>query len=105
MARKYMDLQEFVERGYLQEVNRIFLHRLGLALEVTEDEDGLRLTGIQDVRDDPEGMIFGAITDLAKAQRVHADLARHDAARLRLFGWTVQPVGTEALELPGKDPL
>lgn len=29
-----IDIKEFRELGYLQEVNRLFFHRLGLALEV-----------------------------------------------------------------------
>jgi hypothetical protein len=32
---KYIDIQEFCNLGYLQEVNRQLLHPLGLALEVT----------------------------------------------------------------------
>jgi len=34
----HMDIKEFKERGYLQEVNRKFLHPLGLALEVVIDD-------------------------------------------------------------------
>jgi len=33
---KYLDTHLFVEGGYLQELNRQFLHPLGLALEVTK---------------------------------------------------------------------
>ena len=58
---KRMDLTEFRNEGYLQEVNRQFFHPLGLALEVVMEEDGTisRLGGIWDYRDDPEGMFFG----------------------------------------------
>jgi len=57
---KTMDIREFKEKGYLQEANRRFFHPLGLALIVSRDDsDGtMKLFGIQDVRNDPEGMVF-----------------------------------------------
>ncbi len=36
---KKINIKEFREFGYLQEVNRRFLHPLGLALEVVIDDD------------------------------------------------------------------
>ncbi len=33
--KKFLDLKEFVETGYLQEANRLFFHPLGLALAVS----------------------------------------------------------------------
>jgi len=35
-----MDIAEFREFGYLQELSRCFLHPLGLTLEVMVDDDG-----------------------------------------------------------------
>lgn len=57
---KRIDLNELRNEGFLQEVNRLFFHPLGLALEVIVDEDGNveKLGGIWDYRDDPEGMFF-----------------------------------------------
>ena len=57
---KCMTVKEFREGGFLQEVNRLILHRLGIALEVTLDEDsGEETLGrIWDYRDDPEGILF-----------------------------------------------
>lgn len=57
---KRMNLNEFRNEGFLQEVNRLFFHPLGLALEVFVGEDGnvTSLGGIWDYRDDPEGMFF-----------------------------------------------
>lgn len=56
---KRMDIKEFRNLGFLQEINRKFLHPLGLAMEVIIDEDGSeRLGGIWDYRHDPEGMFF-----------------------------------------------
>ena len=57
---KYMDIKEFLDEGYLREVNRQFFHPLGLALEVLIDEDDKHtISGIWDYREDPEGMLFG----------------------------------------------
>ena len=77
---KYMPIEEFKERGYLQEANRLFFHPIGLALVVSRDEDGsMELCGIQDCRDDPEGMIFGDY-DEEKADRVWDEkMAKMDA--------------------------
>jgi hypothetical protein len=56
---KRMDIKEFRESGLLAELNRAFLHPLGLALEVSIKDDGTeKLGGIWDYRDDPEGMLY-----------------------------------------------
>jgi len=54
-----MNIKEFRESGYLQEVNRLFLHPLGLALEIIIEEDGTeKLGGVWDYREDDEGMRY-----------------------------------------------
>ena len=55
-----MDIAEFRELGFLQELNRRFLHPLGLALYTTTDEvtGEVTLGGIGDYRDDSEGRFF-----------------------------------------------
>lgn len=56
---KRMNIKEFRENGYLQELNRQFLHPLGLALEAMIDENGEeKLGGVWDYRDDPEGLYY-----------------------------------------------
>lgn len=56
---KRIDIKEFHEMGLVAELNRAFLHPLGLALEVVVEDDGTeKLGGIWDYRDDPEGMLF-----------------------------------------------
>lgn len=56
---KRMNIQEFMDHGYLQEVNRQFFHPLGLALEVVvSDDEEPRIGGVWDYRDDPEGIYF-----------------------------------------------
>lgn len=57
---KRINIKEFREEGYLQELNRRFLHPLGLALEIIIDETGEeKLGGVWDYRDDPEGLNYG----------------------------------------------
>lgn len=56
---KRIDIKEFREKGYLQELNRNFLHPLGLALEVVIDTEGNeKLGGIWDYREDEEGIYY-----------------------------------------------
>ena len=56
---KRIDIKEFREKGYLQELNRRFLHPLGMALEVVVDNSGEeKLGGIWDYREDEEGIYY-----------------------------------------------
>lgn len=58
---KRMDIKEFREMGLLAEINRAFLHPLGLALEVAIEDDGTeKLGGIWDCRNDPEGVRYSS---------------------------------------------
>jgi hypothetical protein len=85
---KYMDIGEFRDLGYLQEVNRLFFHPLGLALSVAAGEDGGNavLHGIWDERDDPEGLMFydGDI-DPEKVQFVKAEFEKRMGFREKLL--------------------
>lgn len=91
---KKISIKEFVEAGYLLEVNRQFLHRLGLALAVVKDNntDEYALDSIWDNRDDPEGFVFAELDELdrSRIERVANELAEKDATRLEKFGWVVQ---------------
>ena len=81
MSVKTITAREFMDRGYLQEVNRQFLHPLGLALAISIDEDDPDDPGefysVWDYREDPEGMTFGGPDDYGldpkKAARVERD--------------------------------
>jgi len=90
---KTISPKEFREKGFLQELNRRFLHPLGMALEITVDDDGSEQLGrIWDYRDDPEGMIFGdKMLDSKKSDHVARLLAEKADVRLRKFGYIVQP--------------
>lgn len=91
---RYIEPREFREEGFLQEVNRLFFHPRGLALECdpskAADEYAMR---VWDYRDDPEGIVFaGEPPDPDKAQRVGAELERHAPHREELWGWHIQPL-------------
>lgn len=89
-----MDLQEFVDGGYLQEVNRSYLHLLGLALEVVRDSETgkvLRLGGIWDFRDDPEGLVFGpGEISMANYEKIRLELEEKRENREKNLGFWVQ---------------
>jgi len=96
---KYIDVNEFIEEGYLQELNRRFLHPLGLALTVAADADDetgeitspWRISGVQDVRDDPEGMIFDPL-DPAKTHNIERLEEERRTPRVDALGFWIQPL-------------
>lgn len=91
-----MEIAEFIRLGLLQEVNRLFLHPRGLALEVVIDKDGsARLGGIWDYRSDPEGMAFDdGMLSSSKALTVAVMRASKLQARRKMLGEDdgIQPV-------------
>jgi hypothetical protein len=104
----YMTLGEFMDSGLLQEINRLLLHPLGLALAVAYDEahplDALKAerwqVGIMDKRSDPEGWRFAEGTlSPAKAESVLDALLARRAARRELLGYLVQSAGDRSLNL------
>lgn len=96
MKPKKMSVAEFRRLGYLQELNRKFLHPLGLAIEVNINDDGTESFGeAWDYRDDPEGMSFdeSMIDDefIERARRIHSEFNSHSKVRERNLGYTIQP--------------
>ncbi|MHA2063306.1 MAG: hypothetical protein ACXABY_02875 [Candidatus Thorarchaeota archaeon] len=95
---KRIDIKAFVEEGYLQELNRQFLHPLGLALEVVIEKDGTyHLGGVWDCRDDREGILYTDKTmakpaALKKAQNVFCEMLEKAAAREEQFGHVIQRI-------------
>jgi len=95
---KRMSVEDFQRLGYLQEVNRQFLHPLGLALEVTTGGgEPSRLSGIWDCRDEPDGLIFEE-SELGEAERTLANRIEEEGKvkathRLASLGYIVQPIG------------
>lgn len=101
---KRIDIKEFREQGYLQELNRNFLHPLGLALEIVIDEDGNEsLGGVWDYRDDPEGMLYH--DDIASSERFKENINRvrrefNEKGQYRFdeLGFVVQPFNEKGLK-------
>lgn len=89
-----MTAKEFQSGGYLQEVNRRFLHPLGLALEVIVEADGrVEFGAVQDHRDDPEGMIFSdGMINRENAHRIDGEIDAKLIARIDALGFHVQPI-------------
>lgn len=88
-----MSVKDFREQGYLQELNRRFLHPLGLALEIVKNPDGTETFGdVWDERDDPEGIIFGeGMIDPEKANRIDHEGRQKGNQRMKLLGYQIQP--------------
>lgn len=91
---RFMPLESFVDLGYLQEVNRQFLHPLGLALQVKRDDEGeYTLSGIVDARFDPEGMVFDdSELDPVKRNHVTNEWVTRANAREKSLGFAIQPI-------------
>ena len=81
----YMKPEDFRKLGLLAEVNRVFFHPLGLALETGLDSMKIRSTK------DPEGMIHTeeGLKNAQKAQR-YIELKHED--RKASIGYVVQPL-------------
>ncbi len=99
MIIRKITAREFRDAGFLQEVNRQFLHPLGLALEVVIDDNGkVRFGDVWDYRDDPEGMMYlesDIVSDefIEKADAVTKLMDEKARVRQGRFGWVVQPTG------------
>lgn len=97
---KYMDLKEFREKGYLQEVNRRFFHPLGLALEMAVSDDIEILNGIWDFRDDPDGIYYDVEhstqkrkdTFKRKKEFIDEQFNKFKESRMDILGFDIEPV-------------
>lgn len=98
---KRIDIKEFREKGYLQELNRRFLHPLGLALEIIIDDNGNeKLGGIWDYRDDKEGIYYDiANSNLERKNRFIANKNFIDKEfeircknRKEILGFDIEPL-------------
>ena len=90
----YIDPALLLDIGYIQEVNRVFFHPLGLALCIEVEEGGpARIAGVIDWRSDPEGGEFGpGVIDPDKARRIQAEQEARRPAREAALGFWIQPV-------------
>lgn len=96
-----MDVSEFRKLGYLQELNRQFLHPLGLALSITVDDNGSESFGqIMDCRNDPEGIFFDLEKSsqerknqfAEKAEFVQNEKQRIANSRTTKLGFVIEPI-------------
>ena len=83
----YINPQELIDLGILQEANRRFFHPLGLALEI----DSVNKISIQDHRDDPEGMIFAdGVMEYSKYKKFEEFRHQRHSARLEGLNYIIQ---------------
>lgn len=100
---KYIDIKEFRKLGYLQELNRQFLHPLGMALSIEVDEDGNEsLSGIWDYREDLEGMLYDDSlleTDKFKSnvKYVEEQWKGKERTRKEILGYMIQTIDKNKL--------
>ena len=99
---KTMTPREFRDLGLLQEINRRFLHPMGLALSVDINTEGVMTFSneVWDYRGDPEGMRFvPPSTDSERLERCRkaydVDLLFHakEVQRWKTLGYHIQPIG------------
>lgn len=111
VEQKEMNIVAFEEEGYLQEVNRLVLHPLGLALRITTDvcswcngdatgcahceERGVEawLARIEDYRDDPQPVAYDGLIlpSMRQARKIAHEWARRFQPRVREIGAMQQP--------------
>lgn len=92
---KRIDPKEFVKKGYLQELNRQFLHPLGLALEVIIRDGNYEIGGVWDFRNNPEGKLFHTVDKKQhkeKANLVQKELKAKAKVRKKRYGFVIQPI-------------
>jgi len=90
MSIERISTEEFEKEGYLQEVNRTFLHPLGLNLIPITAEP---FFAVEDYRDDPEGCMFpeGSI-DPEKRKNINRLKEEKRDARFEAVGGFLQTV-------------
>jgi len=98
---KKIEIKEFREKGYLQELNRRFLHPLGLALEIVIDEEGNEyLGGIWDYREDVEGIYYNiSNSDKERKERflknknfIDSEFEKRKEIRTQMFGDIIEKI-------------
>lgn len=108
---KKIKIKEFIDQGYLQEVNRLFFHPLGLALGVTKNtkvkDSDYELDCIWDCRADPEGITF-ALDDPNCTNQERIDRFQKNAKRIKKLkdklalvrkqklGYEIEPIPKQA---------
>jgi len=98
---KTIDIKEFREKGYLQEVNRRFFHPLGLALAVDKKDDGTEvLKEVWDSREDVEGFFYDIKNSdqerkdkfKKNAEFIDSQFKKYEENRKETLGFVIEPV-------------
>lgn len=98
---KHVKIDDLINSGLLQEVNRQFFHPRGLALAVayhTGDDEHLNETEVAhmtliDSRDDPEGFMFAdGVLSEEKAESCANLLDSFKEHREQHLGFVIQPI-------------
>lgn len=101
IENKKLLVSDFRKQGYLQELNRQFLHPLGLSLEVLSYEDGHEEFGsIYDYRTDESGIVFDLINSdnarindfISKANNIKREKKRIQKNRKKLYKYQIEPI-------------
>ena len=96
-----MSIKEFREKGYLQELNRQFLHPFGLALEIVIEPDGEeKLSSVWDCREDKEGIIYDINNSdeerkakfKIKKENIENELKLRNIERKKTLGYIIEPI-------------
>jgi hypothetical protein len=86
---RFLPVETLVKSGIILEVNRQFLHPLGLAIEIDWKTRALR---VADFSHDSEGIIYGEeMLDPALSKKFMAVQKIRHARRRRRLGYVVQP--------------
>lgn len=98
---KRIGIKEFREKGYLQELNRRFLHPLGLALEVIVNDEGIeKLGGVWDYREEQEGIYYDiSNSNLERKNKfnekrffIDTELESRCENRKKVLGFDIEPL-------------
>lgn len=92
---KEMSKEEFKNQGYLQELNRLFLHPLGVALGIKTEKNEIVDFIIIDNTQEKDGMIFESLDDKEsreKAINIKKLFKEKRKNRLKTLKYIYQPI-------------
>lgn len=100
---KYVDLKEFMDKGYLQEINRLVLHPCGMSMTFQYTKKGvLKMRGILDRREDDAGIWFDL--DISNDQQAGMILKQYNVMteiqKRCLFAATINGDSPQRLTFP-----
>lgn len=96
-TENYISPKDFLNKGYVQEANRIFFHPLGLQLEIHTNDEGIDEIKVLDRSIIPEGLIMSEEeinSDKVKenAKFFFFEINKRMELRIATFKFAIQPV-------------